>query len=48
MFKVKKKESSEIFTVYAVNGTSFLTYDQSYGIWLWTPMESCEPLEEIG
>ena len=48
MFKVKNTESGDIFKVYDVSGTSFLTYDRQRGIWLWIPMESCEPVEEIG
>ena len=40
MFKVKEKETGEIFTVYAVNGALFLIYDESFGggTWLWEPM----------
>ena len=46
MFKVKNTESGEVFTVYAVSGTSFLTYDRNCGLWWWIPMASCEPVEE--
>jgi len=39
MFKVKDKQTGEIFTVYAVNGAAFLIYDAAYngGMWLWEP-----------
>ena len=40
MFKVRRKETGEIFTVFAVNGATFLIYDEIYngGTWLWEPM----------
>lgn len=41
MFKVMDKESGEVFTVYAVNGTLFLLYDG--GVWTWEPMGKYEP-----
>ncbi len=45
MFKVKDKESGEVFTVYAVSGTMFLIFDRRYtgGVWIWTPMDKYEP-----
>ena len=45
MFKVKEKETGEIYTVYAVNGNTFLIYGKLSGfdIWLWEPMGKFEP-----
>ena len=39
MFKVKEKQTGEIFTVYAVNGATFLIFNKKYngGAWLWEP-----------
>ena len=39
MFKVIGKQTGEIFTVYAVNGGTFLIFDEVYngGMWLWEP-----------
>lgn len=39
MFKVKDKETDQIFTVYAVKGATFLIFDEKYngGAWLWEP-----------
>ena len=39
-FKVKDKQTGEIFTVYAVNGSAFLIFDENFneGTWLWEPM----------
>lgn len=41
MFKVRDKETDNMFTVYAVNGTLFLIYND--GVWLWEPMGKYKP-----
>ena len=40
MFTVREKETEKTFTVYAVNGSAFLIYSESFngGTWLWEPM----------
>lgn len=44
MFKVKKKDTDEISTVYAVSGTRFLLYiDGADPRWEWHDMSGYEP-----
>jgi hypothetical protein len=44
MFKVKKKGTDEISTVYAVSGTRFLVYIEGWDPrWEWRDMDGYEP-----
>ena len=46
MFKVIDKTTGEIFTVYGLNGTSFLLYDFVNDLWFYKDIDECRPMEE--
>lgn len=46
MFKVFHKGTGRVYTVYAVNGLHFMVWDARGAIWVWLPMEECEPVED--
>lgn len=44
MFKVEDKTTGEIITVYALNGTHFLIYDEEHDLWLFKNIDECRPV----
>ena len=46
MFKVKRIETGEIFTVYGLSGVNFLIWDSEEERWLFVGIENFTPLEE--
>lgn len=46
MFKVQDKTTGEIFTVYGLNGTSFLIYDEKLDWWFYKSVDECRPVED--
>lgn len=46
MFKVRHKETGEIRTVYAINGSMFLLYDFCHNEWYYEYIRFFEPLED--
>ena len=47
MFKVEDKETGKIFTVYALNGTHFLTYDKELDWWFFKDINECRPVDDL-
>lgn len=46
MFKVEDKTTGEIYTVYGLNGTHFMIYDDEHDCWFYKYIEECRPVEE--
>lgn len=43
MFKVIDKTTGEIYTVYGLNGTSFLLYNVDLDWWFYKDIDECRP-----
>lgn len=43
MFKVEDKTTGEVFTVYGLNGTHFLLYNEELDWWFYKDMSECRP-----
>ena len=43
MFEVIDKTTGEIFTVYGLNGTHFLIYNEELDWWFFKNMDECRP-----
>lgn len=46
MFKIVDKMTGEVLTVYGINGTHFLIYDEKMDCWKYYPMNIFRPLED--
>lgn len=47
MFKVEDKTTGEIFTVYGLNGTHFLIFDEVHDWWLFKNIDECRPVADL-
>ena len=47
MFKIEDKTTGEIYTVYGINGTHFLIYDEEHDWWFYKHIEECRPVEDL-
>lgn len=45
MFEVMDKTTGEVFTVYGLNSTYFLIYDEVHDWWFYKDMNECRPVQ---